>query len=1080
MSHSKDGADAQLPPKLSPPLLPKGVYRRKRLYRQIKEVFAAGAALWVQGPAGAGKTTLTASFLDAERRQALWYQLDSNDGDIPSFFRHLCALLATMVDVPQLPILDPRLGQDPVRFADEFFRAYFDQMPEGAVLVLDDFQDVDGGGELDAVIGAAVRQLPPTRHLIVASREAPPKSLARVLMEGRLRCLDWEDLRLDDDEARQIASLRVPRRLRTAVPAGDLNRRAQGWVAGFVLMVQQAATGGALAESAVGPTPETVNEYFATELFERRPGRELEVLLTLSLLPRFTPAMAEALTGDADVPQLIDTLYRRNFFLTRHESEQGGISFRFHPLFREFLHHEVERHLSAEAVRELRVRAGDVLAEAGYTESAIVQYQAAQDWKRAEARVLAEAPRRYQAGELRTLQNWLSALPAERIDANPWLLLWRGASVGARSIVEGRGDLERAYRLFREAGDIDGALLAWCMVVEGYVFEWGNLHPLDAWIEALDELEPALAWAPAAIVQRATFAMFGALSYRRPQRGKVEEWARRAEDVFMDTTDPVIRALMGSQLAMFYAFSRGDLGRAAVFVDEIKGQSGERSTNPMAEIVFLVHHAVIKLWNTGDVSSSLELVREGSALAERSGVHAMDFLLAAVGAWASTVGGNFRLAEEYLEHLGRSFDSKAVVKRCMFHDSYAILNLHRGNIDLAKSQSEMSLELAHRGGMPHAESMCLLTAARTCSRRGEWEQAEAYRRLAEEIAEPMGNRFEFNHLRWFEAAECLQRDGAEAAVAPLREALGAGRAGNFFANLWLERDTFSRLCHLALVHDIEADYVRRLIGGLGLPALDPQWADDGWPFRLRIEVLAGLRVRALGTDGYERVGLHGRAGQLLEALVWSGGQGVSQERLADVLWPDAEGDAARRSFDTTLHRLRRALGDERLLILEDGRLSLHPGLTWTDAGALQAASRQLVHLVYAGGAPVTIQALQRQVIHRAAAFGGHEPTAPGLQALYAGLRREVEHGLDAAGRYWQGRSAWELSIDAFEARLQVNAVAEAAYLELMRIYSMRGLPAEALAIYHRCKENVKQWLGTAPGPEIEQLYRTVQTVTDGS
>ena len=40
------------------------------------------------------------------------------------------------------------------------------------------------------------------------------------------------------------------------------------------------------------------------------------------------------------------------------------------------------------------------------------------------------------------------------------------------------------------------------------------------------------------------------------------------------------------------------------------------------------------------------------------------------------------------------------------------------------------------------------------------------------------------------------------------------------------------------------------------------------------------------------------------------------------LWPDVDGDAAQRSFDTTLHRLRKIMGDDRVLVLRDGKLSL--------------------------------------------------------------------------------------------------------------------------------------------------------------
>ncbi|MEJ2508189.1 MAG: BTAD domain-containing putative transcriptional regulator [Gammaproteobacteria bacterium] len=1074
MSDWKDSTESRLPAKLNPPLQPKAVYRRKRLYRRIKQVLDSGAALWVQGPAGAGKTTLTSSFLQAENRPTLWYQLESVDGEPATLIRHLRTLFATVADAQVLPTFDPRLGQDPLRFAKEFFEAFFEYVPLQTVLVLDDYQDVEAAGRVDAVIAAALKVLPRDRHLIVLSRGDVPRALTRALADGRLDRLGWDELRLDDEEARHIAHLRVPRKRQIDIPVANLNRRAQGWVAGFVLMVQQAAAGGALGDPISSPTPDTVNDYFATELFGRGKGAELDLLMALSFFPRFSLQMAEAISDDPQAPKVVEDLYRRNFFLTRHESESGGIYFRLHPLFSDFLRHEAQRRLTDSTRRSLQLRAAQILAADGDTGDAVRLYQAAGEWPAAESLIIAEAPRRYQVGEFRAIQHWLAGLPAARIGSNAWLSLWRGACAAVTRSASGRADLQHAYALFRETNEQPGALLAWCMVVEGYVLEWGDMHPLDDWIAAFDDLEPVLARVPTSLGQRATFAMFSAMSYRSPWRGRCDEWARYTEEVFTQTSDPVMRAFMASQLAMFYAFSRGDFGRAAVFVTEIQGQVDHRFANPLAEIVFLVHYAAISLWNTGDVDACLEMVRKGIDVAERAGVMTMNFFLAAVGAWASITAGDYLEAESYLDRLSRTFDQGALLNRCVFHDTFAILNLRRGNLELARSQAEMSLELARRGGMPYAESACLLTNSRVYSLAGEWEEAERYRRLAAELANSMDNRFVFYHLLWFEAADRLQRDGVEAAIDPLRKALGEGRAGTFFANLWLERDTFSRLCHVALAHDLETDYVRRLIAGAGLPALDPGWANAGWPFRLRVEVLSGLRVQELTVDGYRPVSVQGRGAQLLEALVWSGGQGVSQERLADLLWPDAEGDAARRSFDTTLYRLRRAVGDERLLRLEGGRLSLDPGLAWTDAGALEAACKDLTHALQTGGAPTTVEALGRRLTEGASVMAANHPGRVGSKALDAGLRRKMERALDLVGHYWLARQNWELAVEAFESRLRLNPLAEGAYLELMRIHVGRGFPVEALSVYERCKENVKNLLGIGPGPEIENLYQRMR------
>ncbi len=76
---------------------------------------------------------------------------------------------------------------------------------------------------------------------------------------------------------------------------------------------------------------------------------------------------------------------------------------------------------------------------------------------------------------------------------------------------------------------------------------------------------------------------------------------------------------------------------------------------------------------------------------------------------------------------------------------------------------------------------------------------------------------------------------------------------------------------------------------------------------------------------------------LLKCLIAHGGSGVDVERLAQAVWPEAEGDAAMRSFTSALHRLRRLLGREDALLLRDNKLSLNESLCDVDLWRLQEA-----------------------------------------------------------------------------------------------------------------------------------------------
>jgi DNA-binding SARP family transcriptional activator len=80
---------------------------------------------------------------------------------------------------------------------------------------------------------------------------------------------------------------------------------------------------------------------------------------------------------------------------------------------------------------------------------------------------------------------------------------------------------------------------------------------------------------------------------------------------------------------------------------------------------------------------------------------------------------------------------------------------------------------------------------------------------------------------------------------------------------------------------------------------------------------------------------------LLKALVALGGEAISQDKLADMLWPEAEGDLALRNIKTTLNRLRKLLGCHDYLVVREGALSLNHEHCWTDLWRFTELAREI-------------------------------------------------------------------------------------------------------------------------------------------
>ena len=74
---------------------------------------------------------------------------------------------------------------------------------------------------------------------------------------------------------------------------------------------------------------------------------------------------------------------------------------------------------------------------------------------------------------------------------------------------------------------------------------------------------------------------------------------------------------------------------------------------------------------------------------------------------------------------------------------------------------------------------------------------------------------------------------------------------------------------------------------------------------------------------------------MLKALIALGGKDVREEQLADLLWPEADGDQAHSAFTTTLSRLRQLIGSEKAIEVLEGKATLSPRYSWVDVGALE-------------------------------------------------------------------------------------------------------------------------------------------------
>jgi len=208
---------------------------------------------------------------------------------------------------------------------------------------------------------------------------------------------------------------------------------------------------------------------------------------------------------------------------------------------------------------------------------------------------------------------------------------------------------------------------------------------------------------------------------------------------------------------------------------------------------------------------------------------------------------------------------------------------------------------------------------------------------------------------------------------------------------------------------------------------------------------------------------------MLKLLVAMGGDGVRIESLADILWPDSDGDQAYSAFTSTLARLRKLIGRDALIV-SDGRLSLANASCSVDATVLAALLDEVESAVRAGDPAVARSRAESALALYRGPFIDGEVEPSQILAAREKLRGLLLRRLHQLGEFLASRGEFAQAIQLYQSGLESQPDAEELYRHLMRCLQQAGRLEEALAHYLRCREMLKSSLGAEPSAETERLH----------
>jgi len=1053
-----------LPAKILPPRLGQH-YVRERLFELLDRMSKHRRVIWVNAPGGSGKTSLAASYLLARELSVLWYQVDQGDTDIASFFYYL--RLAAQRAAPRykkpLPLFTPEYLGDVPTFTRNFFRELFRRLPKNSVLVLDNYQNVPEDSLLHNMLHTAMNEIPDGVQLLVLSRAEPPAMLARLRLCDQVTCLGWDTLQLTHEETAGIVRQCTGHELHDADSIDTLYARTGGWVAGVVLMLEQSRNSGDFSIVTHHTDQKLLFDYFAAEVLNSSDLQVQEFLLKTSLFPNIRIDCAHALTGIDISQNILEDLVRRNYFTVRLTGA-GENTYQYHPMFREFLLSQLHQKLSEDEYSTLCIRAAELLAGSGEIEDALELLLAFGITMRAAGLILTQAGSMIRQGRFKSLRDWFAKLPEPLFTGEPWLLYWRAT---ARMPFEGsaaKTDLAQAFAGFKVRDEPAGMFLSGAGILQAYMMIWDELVGMDPWLDELTALikrQPQFHAEEIEII--VTSSMIVALLLRRPQDPQLHVWVERGERILEHATDPGTKLRLAMNLMWHYSYF-GQMQKYKNVLDATRLLAESTTSSPMDRILWWLFDSVWG-WYVCDTKHWQNAVERGFGIAQESGSKMFEVGIVAQGVYGNLNDGNIELAEHHLAEMKKISDPRRRLDYSHYHFLAAWTAMQRWDYQAARMLGERAAEEATIAGQPIAEAWDrnLLTIA--LHEIGDHGGAQHELAKAQHLADDIGSPILQMQCACNEAYILLDRNGAQKkSLDALRRAFVIGRKNDLLTYPGCLHTVMAKLCLAALQHNIEADYARRLIR---LRHLVPDGLSaelDIWPWPVKIHILGRFSL-FVDNSPMPHSASHKKPIELLQAVIALGGREVDEGRLAEMCWPEAEGDAAMRNLKINVHRLRKLL-PANSLVWSDRKLSLNASRVWVDLWVLE---RELGDLELAATcAPVQ----QIVIVQRVLGFcrGEFLPgnTAPWVLGAREKLRNKI---LRIVGMTADLIAKQEpaVAIPVYEKMIEIAPLRESLYQGLIHCHQVLQQPTEAVHVYQRCREILLREMGIAPSPTTEAL-----------
>jgi LuxR family transcriptional regulator, maltose regulon positive regulatory protein len=895
----------------------------------------------LSAPAGYGKTTLLADFINSSSLPFAWYTLDAQDSDPTVFLTYLIESLRSMKRAPES--LTRAVGQtaqslldsaeaniSPQRVLTVLVNELAEEIETPWLIVLEDYHYVTSP-VVHQLVDFLLENAPNDLRLVISTRVDPPLALARLRARGQLAELRASSLRFRDEEVSHWMQSTLPDISSESLSL--LNEKTEGWVA--ALQIVRSSLSGRDARdveamlAGLSGSQQFVFDYLADEVFKRLPEDTQEFLLRTSILQQMDASACNAVASVQNAQSILDELEKQNLFVSSLDLQRRW--YRYHYLFREFLLSRLQR-VETESAINLERSAGKYYESQGELEAALSHYLNAQEFESAARVVSVFAADYVERGRVEVLHRYLSALPTDVMKTNPELLLqhgnahWRLGQTGAA--VAAYEDARSSFAAQNNAGGVCRALTRLAEVNRAQ----GNYRQAETLsTEALsfaNDDHAARAEALMALAKSVGF-LTGMDKGRQLAEEAVEE-ARLAED----RISALARANFLQSLGQI-CWWHGDPQATVRYCQEAL-QIAPEEYSPIGAQAYISLVTPFLYWR--ELDKSLQYAERGLQIAQT--LHLKELLPSAYTALGNVLTrlGETARAEASLRQgmeIGQQLGLASYEQ--LMATGYLAYNLcGQGRIEEARQLAEGAL-WSYTGNPDTYEAyVCRSVLADVALENRQLDKAE---RLFGELVE-VGERRQFRiplAMVYFGLAYIhLETKRPENGLKFARKALRLIEASRTF-QLFLDQGIRSQVVSEALIRAGEkSPFIERVLENL--PEKSLQALQDR--YSIQVQCFGSFRVLLNGEEVSQERWVSAKARDLLAYFVTMRGEKIPADKAFDAIWGQKE-RTSRTAFHTALSRLRNALkaGDDspRLILVEVGEYWLDSARFSIDVDEFNAA-----------------------------------------------------------------------------------------------------------------------------------------------